>query len=831
MRQARSQFPRRLLAGLPAFLALLALAASPLAGEGLGSRDSAQLTVLHLADVYEIAPISGGRLGGLARVAALERRVASERSHVLVTLGGDFLSPSVASSVFQGEQMIDALGAMGLDLATLGNHEFDFGPDVLRRRMREAPWDWVVSNVIDTAAGEPFGGAAPWLVREYGDLRVGFLGLCLAGDEIAAKNREGVEFLDPFAAAERYLPELANAGAEVVIALTHLDFADDVRLARRFPEIDLILGGHEHFPITTHVERTLITKPGSDARNVARVDVSRPSADAPVERHFEMVPIVEGLAEDPVTASVVGGWEARLDSELEVEVGVTSEPLDAVAEDVRSGESNLGNLFADAMRRQSGAEIAILNSGSIRSNRVYPPGRLTRRDLIAMHPFGGLACEVEVSGATIAAALENGFSRLGESVGRFPQVAGIEVQVDPERPAGERLVAATVGGQPLDPERRYRVAITDYMLAGGDGYSMFEDARVLIEPEAASLLVTLLEETVRERQPLTPGVEGRIRFLGEPPPARAARRRPVLLDTDMGIDSVMGLLYLLKAPEVSLEAITVVHGIADVKPAARNAMRILELTGDAGIPVARGRRRPLEGRRSFPSFLKGQANTLGNAALPAARGRPRRRAVELILDTLAASPEPMTIIAMGPLTNIAAALAKDPGIVDKIAEIAVMGGAIEVPGNVGTRYLGIDNTAAEWNFYLDPHAAERVLASGVRVRLMPLDATRVLPVTPEFVDRVRDRPRDQASELLLSLLEAVREGIDAGWYYFWDVLAAVASARPEVLACRDETLEVVTQEGPQFGRTRPSVAGYPVCVVEQINRQAFEDDLLEAILD
>ncbi len=345
------------------------------------------------------------------------------------------------------------------------------------------------------------------------------------------------------------------------------------------------------------------------------------------------------------------------------------------------------------------------------------------------------------------------------------------------------------------------------------------------------MLVTILEQTIRERQPLAPGLEGRIRFLGEPPPARTARRRPVLLDTDMGIDSVMGLLYLLKAPEVSLEAITIVHGIADVEPGGRNARRILELTGDSDIPVALGRRRPLHGRRRFPSFWKPRANNLGNAALPAAGGRPRKGAVDLILSTLAASAEPMTLIAMGPLTNIALALEKQPGIVDKIDEIAVMGGAVEVPGNVGDPHVGIDNTAAEWNFYLDPHAAEQVLTSGVPIRLMPLDATLALPVTAEFVDRVRTRPRDQTSELLLSLLEAVSDGIDAGWYYFWDVLAAVATARPEVVACREETIDVVTQEGSLLGWTRTHVDGARVCVVEEVNRQAFEEDLLKAILD
>jgi 5'-nucleotidase len=833
MRQFRTPLGRWGRRGSIAFLLALAISpcptASPLEAEGLGSRENAQLTILHLADVYSIAPVDGGKSGGLARVAALEKALAKETNNLLVTLGGDFLSPSVASSIFQGEQMMASLAAAGLDIATLGNHEFDFGPEVLLRRMQEAKWDWVVSNVVDEATGEPIGGASPYLVREYGDLRVGFLGLCLAGEEISATKRQGISLLDPFAAAEKYLEILEAEGVDAVVALTHLDFADDVRLARLFPRIDLILGGHEHFPITTQVERTLITKPGSDARNVARVDISRPRPDDPIEKHFQMIPVSEAIEEDSEVAALVAEWESRLDRELDVVVGSTSEPLNAVAQDVRSGESNLGNLMADVMRRETGSEIAIVNGGSIRSNHVYPAGQLTRRDLVAIHPFGGIVCAVEVSGETVLAALNHGLGRLGESVGRFPQVSGIRLSVDPERVAGDRLDEVEVDGRPLDPNRLYTVAITDYMLEGGDGYSMFPNARVLVGPEEGSMIVTGLERLVSEQGTVAPRIEGRIRFKGEVAQAPAQRR--VLLDTDMGIDSVMGLLYLLKAPQVSLEAITIVHGIADMKHGASNAVRILELTGDTGIPVAKGERRPLRGKRAFPSFWRPQANSLGGAKLPAMRGRPAKRGVDLILATLEASPEPVTIIAMGPLTNIATALGERPGIVDKIAEVAVMGGALEVRGNVGSPYVGIDNYAAEWNFYLDPHAAERVFRSGVPVRLMPLDATQVLPVTPEFVDRVRSRPLDQTSGLLLSLLTAVDEGIEAGWYYFWDVLAAVATARPDVLSCRDETVEVVTAEGPLLGQTRLNPDGARVCVVEDVNRQAFEDDLLRAILE
>jgi inosine-uridine nucleoside N-ribohydrolase len=638
-----------------------------------------------------------------------------------------------------------------------------------------------------------------------------------------------VTFQDPFESAARVLPLLEAEGVDVVVALTHLDFKDDVRLARRFPQIDLILGGHEHFPITTHVERALIVKPGSDARHVSRMDISKPSIEEPIETHFELYPIDQELAEDAATAKVVARWESELDQALDVVVGSTAAPLDAVAESVRSGESNLGNLMADAMRWDTEADIAILNAGSIRSNRIYPPGDLRRRDLVAMHPFGGIVCAVEITGQTVIDALNHGFGRLGESTGRFPQVAGIRFEVDPERPAGDRVHEIVVGTTPLEKDRLYTVAIGDYMLAGGDGYTMFASARVTVGPEQGNMLVTALENLVSDVGQVDPGNEGRIRFAGDPVPEKG--RRGVILDTDMGIDSVMGMLYLLRAPEIDVRAVTIVHGISDVKHGARNAVRVLELTGDRDIPVARGARRPLEGKRSFPEFWKRQANGLGGAQLPDADRKPARRAVDLIIRTLQGATDPLSIVAMGPLTNIAEALERDPGIVENIHEVLVMGGALAVHGNVGTPFVGIDNYAAEWNFYLDPHAAERVLKSGVRIRLLPLDATHTLPVTPGFVDRIRQRPRDETSGLLLALLEVVDEGIRAGWYYFWDSLAAVAVARPDILTCREEGLTIETRSGTELGKSTTDDDAPIVCVGEEVNRESFEEHFLKALLE
>jgi 5'-nucleotidase len=157
----------------------------------------------------------------------------------------------------------------GLDVATLGNHEFDFGPDVLRERMRESRWQWVVSNIVDDATGQPIGGAAPYLVRQYGSLKVGYIGLCLIGEEISRNKRGGVTMIDPFEAARKYIPVLQQEGANAIVAITHLDYTDDRKLAEMFPAIDVIIGGHEHAPITTIVNRTLISKAGSDSRFAA----------------------------------------------------------------------------------------------------------------------------------------------------------------------------------------------------------------------------------------------------------------------------------------------------------------------------------------------------------------------------------------------------------------------------------------------------------------------------------------------------------------------------------------------------------------------------------
>lgn len=465
------------------------------------------VTFLQINDVYQTIAVDG--LGGLAKLATIKQRLKAAGRTPLLVLAGDFLSPSVASSVFKGEQMVAALNAAGLDLATLGNHEFDFGDDVLIERMKEAKWQWIVANVLDRRTGKPIGGAAPTVVKTFATLKVGFIGLCLTTTEISMEKLSHTRLIDPIVAASRYIPSLQAQGVQAIVAVTHLTFADDRRLVERFPQISVVIGGHEHYPITAVEGRAFISKAGSDARYVARIDLNRRTNGA-VERFFELMPVTADIPDDPATAAVVNDFEARLGTALDVVVGESTVPLDAESVRLRAAEQPIGNLFADAMRAETGAMIGLMNSGSIRGDRIYPAGALSRRTLLAMHPFGNVITVVEVPGRVLLRALNSGVSKLPATAGQFPQVSGLTMTVDVAAQPGSRVRNVQINNQPLDLAKMYTVALPDYLLKGGDNYDMFGGQKVLVGPETGPLLVTALEKYVTAKKTVSPRIENRI---------------------------------------------------------------------------------------------------------------------------------------------------------------------------------------------------------------------------------------------------------------------------------------------------------------------------------
>jgi len=446
--------------------------------------------------VYELEPVQGR--GGLARVATLVRELRRENPNTLFVLAGDTLSPSLLSTLRQGAQMIEGWNAVGLDAATFGNHEFDFGPVVLAQRIGESRFPWVSSNVLDRTTGVPFGGARPWLRRDFEGVRVGVVGLTTPDTAKTSNPGPGLRFDAPLAAARIAVSALGPV--DLRVAVTHLPLREDRELADALT-LDAILGGHDHDPMLHEQGRAVIVKAGSDALNLGQVEYEIRCGSV-LGRRQRLIPVDDRLAEAPDVAALVQQQAALLARELDTVVGATAVPLDARETATRQQETPLGRLFADLMRVRVGAQVGLLNSGAIRGNRVIPAGPITKRDVRQLLPFSNTVTLLEVSGAALRAALERSVDQLPRPTGHFLQTAGVRFTVDPARPPGQRVGPIEVGDQPLLPDGVYRVAMPDYLARGRDGYSMLAAARVLLAPEdGPGLIETVLAGLAAGRSP------------------------------------------------------------------------------------------------------------------------------------------------------------------------------------------------------------------------------------------------------------------------------------------------------------------------------------------
>ena len=473
-----------------------------------------KVTLLQVNDVYQFAPVDQGTRGGLGRLLTLKKSIQQENPNTLFLMAGDTISPSVESITYKGAQMIEAWNAIGLDYATFGNHEFDFGPDVLKQRMQESQFGWIAANVIDTRLNQPFGDAKRYVVREFGGVKVGIFGLVLPETKTTSRPGDNVEFRNPCETAKAIVDELHGQGVKVVVALTHLSMREDKEVAR-CAGVNLIVGGHEHTLLESHAGNAPIFKMTADARELGRIDLNISSSTGELESiDWKVIP-VDGTTPEAPEFSVVYKKYAQLLAELAKPVGKTSVALDARSAENRTRETNVGNFIADAFRRSTAADVGFLNGGSVRADSIIGPGTLTMRDLLSILPFKNKLIEIEVTGATLRAALEHGVSRSAEDAepGRFPQVSGVQFTFDASRPAGSRIVEARVNGLPLADAKKYSLTTNTFMaLDGGDGYTMFKGATVLTPPDKVPLDIDALKKAVGTR-PIAPKVEGRIKRL------------------------------------------------------------------------------------------------------------------------------------------------------------------------------------------------------------------------------------------------------------------------------------------------------------------------------
>lgn len=479
------------------------------------AQDAVEVGLVHVNDIYQIAPVDAkAPRGGLARLAGLVDTLRRQQPATLFLFGGDTLSPGVESGLFKGAQMMRAWNAMRLDYAVPGNHEFDFGPEVARERFAESRFPWLAAN-LEAEPALPMVKASE--LREVGGVKLGLLGLLTPETVTLSKPGPALRFTNLLAAARREAAALRARGAAAVVALTHNNLAEDRELAAA-GVVDLILGGHEHHLITELAGRTPIFKAGSDARDALHLRlrfVAEGGGHRLAGMTWDLLPVDGRWPEDAAVKAVAEEVERQVGARLGERVAEAAVALDARGETVRRGESNIANFAADAVRAAMGADVALLNAGGFRSDSVLGPGPITHRDVLALLPFQNPLLLLAVTGAQLRAALEHGLDRRvvhGQS-GAMPHVSGLRIAYDPALPKGRRIVELTLDGRPLRDEASYRLATSNYLAGGGDGYAMLKGLPVLRPAEGSPLETEVLAEAMARAGRVAPQLDGRLRAL------------------------------------------------------------------------------------------------------------------------------------------------------------------------------------------------------------------------------------------------------------------------------------------------------------------------------
>jgi 5'-nucleotidase / UDP-sugar diphosphatase len=499
--------------------ALATLANLPRLARAQGTRQTSKLTLVLVNDIYQMNEQTGpdGRKrGGFPRLATIVKaeraKAAQTGSHVIFAHAGDTLSPSLMSGIDHGYHIISLLNMIPPDIFVPGNHEFDFGKQVFLQRMKEAQFPLYAANMRD-ANGATMPGFKDRSIVELAGVKVGLTGAALTETPQLA-NSGDVRFSPLVASMQEQCKTLRAEGADFVIAVVHAPRDQDMQLfASRAAEV--VLTGHDHDLFIDYDGRGAIVESSHDALAVTVIDLAI-ELDTRDGRRLTWFPNIRpidtaDIEPDPDVLLAVRGFENELNKEFDVAIATTEVTLDSRTAAVRTSEAAIGNLYADAIRATTESDIAIINGGGLRGEKVYPPGSsITRRDVLLELPFGNHVAVLGISGKDVRAALENGVSLLPRTAGRFPQISGMRFAADLSKPAGQRVLSVHVGDAPLDETKIYRMATNDFMARGGDGYSMFRDAKQLVPEVDGPLISNEVMVYLRQLGTVKTGIDGRI---------------------------------------------------------------------------------------------------------------------------------------------------------------------------------------------------------------------------------------------------------------------------------------------------------------------------------
>jgi 5'-nucleotidase/UDP-sugar diphosphatase len=487
---------------------LLTLAFDGVAGDTCA--EGHRLTLLHFNDFHGqlepyVEPETAASVGGIARLASAVEQVRAEDPGrpVLLLFAGDLLQGTVTSSLFLGVPDVVFFDELGVDAAVMGNHEFDYGQDAFRRLAALASFPFLTANV------QTF--PQPLLVKPYVVIskpkgpKVAILGLTTRELTTTThpRNASGVRVEDPFVVARGLVATLREE-SDMLVVLSHMGVGEDRRLAAEIPDIDLIVGGHNHnlYVQPVMVGDVAIVQAGERGRWLGRMDLAC-SRGRMVRTRYQMLSMDGAVPQDPAVAADVGRVAAEADKGLMHEVGYANVQLSARREEIRRYESAFGDWVADLARETTHADVALFNGGNFRAS--IPAGPVTLKQIYQAFPFRDQLVVGRLTGTQLLEALQRSASlNPDDNPGGFLQVSGLRYAI-----ANATLGSATVADEPIDPQRRYLVVVPDFLAEGGDGYAMLKDMQEKVM--TGQLVSDMVIEAFRMGGAVTATVDGRIR--------------------------------------------------------------------------------------------------------------------------------------------------------------------------------------------------------------------------------------------------------------------------------------------------------------------------------
>lgn len=437
------------------------------------------LVILHVNDTHSHIEgeedATGETIGGFAKMKGFINQTRNEMKNILVLHAGDILTGNIYSSIYHGEFNVELMNMMGFDACAIGNHEFDYGLSNFLKLKDMAEFPFVSANVM--LNGELL--TTPYIITNMGEYSAVILGLTTSDmGVINTEVRDMITIENEAVALSNYIYEMKLSETnEIFICLTHSGIEADRKLAKLFPEIDVIVGGHSHTEGWEQIDSVIISSAGSDAEKVGYIELTwNPELKEYVEEStratnryksisIKQVDLDVVVPSDQAIADLIAEKADAIEESMDVFMGISDYYFDN--SELRNEPVPLGNLMADILHQYVNAEVVILNAGSIRNE--LPSGDITLRDLYELYPFDNELVIAELEGSYLIEIAEQGVESLG--AGAFLYYSdGFRVDS-----MGDETVV-TLNGEPIQENMEYTVAVSDYVFEGGDNYIQFENA-------------------------------------------------------------------------------------------------------------------------------------------------------------------------------------------------------------------------------------------------------------------------------------------------------------------------------------------------------------------